>query len=60
VVLGGGILVFGDLQVERSRALSYTAGDIVVRAVAGAEPSTVVTGLADGDTTQVGADSEHD
>jgi hypothetical protein len=31
-----------------------------VRAVARAEPSTVVTGLTDGYTTQVGADTQHD
>jgi hypothetical protein len=31
-----------------------------VRTVARAEPAAVVTGLADGHTTQVGADTQHD
>jgi hypothetical protein len=31
-----------------------------VRAVARAEPAAVFTGLADGHTTQVGADTQHD
>lgn len=52
-----GEVVLGDLEVERSRASPYTAGDIVVGAVAGAEPTAVVAGLADGHTTQVGADT---
>lgn len=52
-----GELVLGDLEVEGGGSLSYTAGDVVVRTVAGAEPATVVTGLADGDTTQMGADT---
>lgn len=49
-----------NLQVQRGRAPANTTGDIVVGTVAGAEPAAVVTGLTDGDTTQVGADTEHD
>ena len=52
-----GEAVGGNLQVQRGGALANTAGDIVVRTVAGAEPAAVVTGLTDGDTTQVGADT---
>lgn len=52
-----GELVLGDLEVEGGGSLSYTAGDVVVRTVAGAEPATVVTGLTNGDTTQMGADT---
>lgn len=46
-----------NLQVQRGRAPANTTGDIVVGTVAGAEPAAVVTGLTDGDTTQVGADT---
>lgn len=52
-----GEAVDGNLQVQRGGALANTAGDIVVGTVAGAEPAAVVTGLTDGDTTQVGADT---
>ena len=52
-----GEAVLGNLEVQRSRALPYTAGDIVVRTVAGAEPATKVTGFTDGDTTKVSADT---
>lgn len=52
-----GEIVLGDLEVERGGTLPYSAGDIVVRTVARAEPTAVVTGLANGDTTQVGADT---
>lgn len=52
-----GEVVLRDLEVQGSRALVYTAGDIVVGAVARAEPTTVVTGFTDGDTTKVGADT---
>lgn len=31
-----------------------------MRAVARAEPATIVTSLANGDTTQMGADTQHD
>lgn len=52
-----GEFVCGNLEVERGGTLSYTAGDIVVRTVARAEPTAVVTGLTNGDTSQVGADT---
>lgn len=55
-----GEIVLGNLEVERGRTLPYSAGDIVVRTVARAEPTAVVTGLTNGDTTQVGADTQHD
>lgn len=51
--------VFGDFEVEGSRTLSDSTGDIVVRTVARAEPTVVVTGLTNGDTTQMGADTQH-
>ena len=50
-------VVLGNLEVQRSRTLPYTAGDIVVRTVAGAEPATKVTGFTNGDTTKVSADT---
>jgi len=53
-------IVLWHLQVQRSRTLSYTAGDIVVRTVARAEPTTKVTCLTNRDTTQMCADSQHD
>lgn len=53
----GGKVIGGDLEVERGRSLSDTTGDVVVRAVAGAEPATVVTGFTDGHTTKVSADT---
>lgn len=46
-----------NLEVERSRALPDTTGDIVVRTVARAEPATKVTSLTNGDTTKVCADT---
>lgn len=52
-----GEVVLGDLEVERSRSLAYTSGDIVVGTVAGAEPATEVTSLADWHTTQMCADA---
>lgn len=52
-----GEIVFGDLEVKRSRSLAYTSGDIVVGTVAGAEPATEVTSLADWHTTQMCADA---
>ena len=50
-------VVLGNLEVQRGGTLAYTAGDIVVRTVAGAEPAAKVAGLADGDTTEVSADA---
>jgi hypothetical protein len=55
--LVGGEVVCRNLEVQRRRAFANTAGDVVVRTVARAEPATVVTGLTDGDTTEVGADT---
>ena len=52
-----GEAVLRNLQVQGSGSLPDTAGDVVVGTVAGAEPATVVAGLTDGDTTQVGADT---
>jgi hypothetical protein len=52
-----GEVVLGNLEVERRRALSYAARDVVVGAVAGAEPAAEVAGLADGDTSEMGADT---
>jgi hypothetical protein len=55
-----GEVVRRDLQVQRRRSLSYAARDVVVRAVARAEPTAKVTSLANGHTTQVRADAQHD
>ena len=49
-----------NLQVERRRSLSYASRDIVVRAVARAEPASKVAGLANGHASQVRADAQHD
>ena len=53
----GGEVVGRDLEVERCRTLPDTARDVVVGTVAGAEPATIVTGLADGHATKVSADT---
>jgi len=50
-------VILRDLEVEGRGSLPYTAGDVVVRTVAGAEPATKVTGFANGHTTQMGADT---
>jgi len=52
--------VLRNFQVERSRSLTDTTRDIVVRTVAWAVPTTVVTRFTDWDTTQVSADTKHD
>jgi hypothetical protein len=52
-----GEVVGGDLEVERGGSLSYAARDVVVGSVAGAEPAAKVAGLADGHTTEMGADA---
>lgn len=52
-----GEAVLGNLEVQRGGTLSGTAGDVVVRTVAGAEPATKVTGFTNGDTTKVSADT---
>ena len=44
-----------DFKVKWCGTLSYTAGDVVVRTVAGTEPTTKVTGFTDGYTTQMSA-----
>ena len=46
-----------NFEVQRSWALPYTSGDIVVRTVAGTEPAAEVTSLTDGDTTKVSTDT---
>ena len=56
----GGEVVCRDLEVKRCGTLSDTAGDIVVRTVARAEPSTKVTSLTDGDTSKMCADAYPD
>ncbi len=55
VILGE--VVLRDLEVQRRRSFPDTARDVVVRAVAGAKPSTVLASLADGHATQMGADA---
>jgi hypothetical protein len=52
-----GEVVGRNLEVERSRSLSYAARDVVVGAVAGAEPAAKVAGLTNGDTSEMGADT---
>ena len=52
-----GEVVRRDLEVERGGSFPDAARDVVVGAVAGAEPSAVVAGLADGHATQVCADA---
>lgn len=52
-----GKVVGRDLEIERGRSLSYPARDVVVGAVAGAEPTAIVAGLSNGYTTQMGADA---
>ena len=49
--------VLRDLQIQRRRPLSRPARDVVVRAVAGAEPASEVAGFANGDAAEVGADA---
>lgn len=48
-----------DLQVERSRALADAARDVVVGAVARAEPTVVLTGAGDGHATKMCANTKH-
>lgn len=50
-------LVGGDLEIQGSRTLANTAGDVVVGAVAGAEPTAKVSSFADGDTAEMSADT---
>jgi hypothetical protein len=46
-----------DLKVQWCGSLANTSRDIVVRTVAGAVPSTVVTSLTNWDASQVSADT---
>jgi hypothetical protein len=55
-----GEVVRRDLQVQRRRSLSYAARNVVVRAVAWAEPASKVARLANRHTSQVRADAQHD
>lgn len=50
-------VVCRNLEVERGRSLSYAARDVVVGTVARAEPATEVARLANGHTTEMGADT---
>ena len=52
-----GEIVAGHFEVQRSRTLADTARNVVVGAVARAEPATKVTSFANGHTTQVCADA---
>jgi hypothetical protein len=51
-------VVLGNFQVERSRSTTDTTGNVVVGSVTWAEPSSVVSSLSNGDTTQVRAESQ--
>lgn len=53
-------VVCRDLQVQRCRTLSYTSRDIVVRTVAGTEPSTEVARFSNRHATQMCANTQHD
>lgn len=55
-----GEIVGWDFQVKRSGSFSYTARDIVVRTVAGTEPTTEITSFTNGDTSQMCAYTQHD
>jgi hypothetical protein len=50
-------LVLWNLEVEWCWALSDAAGNVVMGAVAWAEPASELTGLANGDASQVCADA---
>lgn len=47
------------LQVVRCRTLADPARDVIVRPMARAKPATKVTGVGQGDATQVSADTDH-
>mmetsp|Transcript_9211 Transcript_9211/g.19128 ORF Transcript_9211/g.19128 Transcript_9211/m.19128 type:complete len:261 (+) Transcript_9211:91-873(+) len=51
-------LVRRNLQVEWGRSLADSSRNIVVRSVAGAEPSVVFSGIRYGDASQVGANGQ--
>jgi len=48
-----------DLQIERSRTLADAARNIVVGAVARAEPTVVLTGAGDGHAAKMCANTQH-
>ena len=50
-------VVLRDFQVQRCRALPYSARDVVVGSVARAEPTAKVTSLADRNAAQMRADT---
>lgn len=50
-------VVLRNLEVERCGSLSYAARNVVVGTVARAEPAAKVASLANGDTTEMGADT---
>lgn len=50
-------IILGDLQVQRRGPLPRPARDVVVGAVAGAEPASEIAGFADGDAAEVCADA---
>lgn len=52
-MVGGNLLIFRDLEVERCRTTPYATRDIIVGAVAGAEPTPIVTSLANRHTTYI-------
>ena len=52
-----GKFIFWDVEVQRCGAFSYTAGNIVVRTMARAEPPSVITCLTDRHASQVCADT---
>lgn len=54
------ILIFWNLQVQWSWSPPNPPRDIIMRTMTGTEPSTIVTGLTNGDTTKMGTDSQHD
>lgn len=49
-----------NFQVQWSWTLSNSTGDIVVRTVTWAEPTTKITRFTNWNTTQVSADTQHD
>ena len=51
--------VLWHLQVVWSRALPDTARDVIVAAMAGAEPATIVSSIGQRNTAQVGAHTNH-
>jgi hypothetical protein len=55
-----GEFVFRNLEIERRWPLPYASRDIVVRAVAWAEPASEIACFADGNATKMCTDSKHD